>query len=169
MFFLWLFFVLLHFSHRRSKRSSPSLSSNTFQSFQGTSDRLSEVSQFQQRTMLCSLCINNIPYKQYGIKFYWSRKFTERLKNKRYYFPRNNSLSEIAEAAIPAEENQNECRSNGNRLTWQKTSRCARNLLLKERMIQPYIIKGSFAGRTIVFPVIGNRLMFNLSVSNSET
>lgn len=32
------------------------------------------------------------------MEFYWARKFTERLKNKRCYIPRNNSLSKIVEA-----------------------------------------------------------------------
>ena len=47
--------VILQFSHHRSNISSLSFSS-TFQDSQGTSDQLSEVSNFQHRIQLCSKC-----------------------------------------------------------------------------------------------------------------
>jgi hypothetical protein len=51
---LWLSVILLHFSHDQSNWSSPSFSSTTFQNFPRISDLLSELSQFQHQTTLCS-------------------------------------------------------------------------------------------------------------------
>jgi hypothetical protein len=48
--------IILYFSKDQSNWSSPSFSSTTFQIFQDFSDLLSEVSNFQHRTKLCSKC-----------------------------------------------------------------------------------------------------------------
>ena len=48
------------FLHDRPNRPSPSFSSSTFQNFQGISDLLPEVSQFQHHKMLCSKCSTSI-------------------------------------------------------------------------------------------------------------
>ena len=53
----WLY-VVLHSSHGRSKLSSPSFSSATFQNFAGISGLTSEVPQSQHQTKLCSTCVN---------------------------------------------------------------------------------------------------------------
>ena len=46
--------ILLHFSHDRSKSSSPLFSSTTFQNFPFISDLLYELSNFQHHKNLCS-------------------------------------------------------------------------------------------------------------------
>ena len=54
---LWLYVILLHFSHGQSSRSL-SFSSTTFQNFSHISDLFSEASKFQHRKKLCSRCSN---------------------------------------------------------------------------------------------------------------
>jgi hypothetical protein len=55
----WLY-VILHFAHDKTNRSSPSFPSTTLQNFPGMADLLFEMSKFQHHKKLCSKCSTSL-------------------------------------------------------------------------------------------------------------